>query len=51
MKNLKYFIPILGCYYCVKDMNTIISNNALLYFGTSTYHALTLSLIVFFLLS
>ena len=50
-QKLKYFIPILGVYYCLKDMpNTINLFTPGLYFGTAAYHGVTLVLMIFSLL-
>lgn len=56
MNKIKYFIPFLGAYYCLKNMgykdNHINElDTPILYYGTSIYHGLTVSLIILLLLT
>lgn len=46
-KNLKYFIPILGIHYSLKDMQSIFIKSSILYIGTAIYHAITIALMLF----
>lgn len=50
-QKLKYFIPILGIHYCLKDMkyNTNLFTLGL-YLGTAAYHGITIGLMIFSLL-